>query len=270
MLILGASPNGGGGLESVAVGEGLTGDGTTASPVAAKISAARDNVLSVLGGISEVPGLYVRSPRNLIFSDTPIIVKDDPIIPNAARLTVRLSGRSGNSLSIIEQDGTIPSTEIGLYVPSATATRISRNTGGGNFSFGYPDNKSAKYACGKMGKGVYWKITTSLDNAGAGNVAVISKLWTNDIPCMEDGTLVPYQFVVDYVESRNNAIPSVAVWMICMGVPTHTMKITTGAKTKLQRANNGLINGLDDLYPLAPSGEYAQEPMWQREYFYTK
>lgn len=145
---------------------------------------------------------------------------------------------------------------------------LARGTGGGNFSFGYPDNKSANTACGKMGTGVYWKVTISLDNAGAGNVAVIPKVWTNNIPCMEDGTLVPYQFVVDYVESRNNAIPSAAVWLICMGVPTHLMDVTNGTMKKLQRAENGLTNGLDDLYPLAPDGEYSQEPVWSREYFY--
>lgn len=145
---------------------------------------------------------------------------------------------------------------------------LTRGTGGGNFSFGYPDNKSANNACGKMGTGVYWKVTISLDNAGAGNVAVIPKVWTNNIPCMEDGTLVPYQFVVDYVESRNNAIPTAAVWLICMGVPTHTMDVTSGTLTKLQMSAGATTSGLTGVYPVAPTGEYAQEPQWRREYFY--
>lgn len=266
-LFVAGGGGGGGGLEKVTAGDGLTGEGTETSPLSAKVSAATDNILSVLGGISETPGLYVKSVRNSLFSDTPVIVKDDPYIPNAARLTLRLSTRSGNSLSVIEPDGTIPTAETGLFVPPGAT--MKRGTGGGNFSFGYPDNKTAKTACGKLGAGVYWKVTVTLSDAGAGNVATMPRVWTNDIPCMEDGTLTPYQFVVDYVESRNNAIPSAAVWMICMGVPTHTINITTGVMTKLQRADSGVTGGLDDLYPVAPSGEYAQEPMWRREYFYT-
>lgn len=173
---------------------------------------------------------------------------------------VKLSSKSGNALSIDAENG-------GLFVPPTQS--LKRVTGSGNFSFGYPDNKSAKNACGKMGTGVYWKVTFSLDKAGAGNVAVVPRIWTNNIPCMEDGTLVPYQIVTDYVAANNNAVPSVAVWLICMGVPTHLMSITDGTLEKLQRADNGLTNGLDDLYPLAPEGEYAQEPQWRHEYFYT-
>jgi hypothetical protein len=182
-----------------------------------------------------------------------------------ASLGVRLSKASDNALKLIPDSES--SSESGLYVPPAQS--LKRGTGGGNFSFGYPDSKSARNACGKMGTGVYWKVTFSLDKAGAGNVAVVSRIWTNNIPCMEDGTLVPYQIVTDYVAANNNAVPSVAVWLICMGVPTHLMSITDGTLEKLQRADNGLTNGLDDLYPLAPEGEYAQEPQWRHEYFYT-
>lgn len=165
------------------------------------------------------------------------------------------------------KDGTVTVTrELNDF--NIKGKTLTRGTGGGNFSFGYPDNKSAKTACGKMGTGVYWKVTVPMSNAGSGNVAVFPHIWTNDIPCMEDGTLVPYQFVVDYIEANNNATPSAAVWLICMGVPTHTINVTSGALKKLQRVENGLNNGLDSLYPLAPEGEYAQEPQWRREYFY--
>lgn len=175
---------------------------------------------------------------------------------------VKLSTAANNAL-VLRTDEDTP----GLFVPPTQSLKCV--TGSGNFSFGYPDSKSAKNACGKMGTGVYWKVTISLGNAGAGNVAVVPRIWTNNIPCMEDGTLVPYQFIVDYVELRNNAVPSVAVWMVCMGVPTHLMSVTDGTLKKLQRGDNGLTNGLDDLYPLAPDGEHAQEPQWRSEYFYT-
>lgn len=171
------------------------------------------------------------------------------------------------TLNLYSSDGTVTITrELNDF--NIKGKTLARGVGRGNFSFRYPDNKSAKNACGKMGTGVYWKVTIALDNAGAGNVAVIPHIWTNDIPCMEDGTLVPYQFVVDYIAANNNAIPTAAVWLICMGVPTHLMDVTSGALEKLQRADSGLVNGLDDLYPLAPDGEFAQEPQWRREYFY--
>lgn len=171
------------------------------------------------------------------------------------------------TLNLNSSDGTVTITrELNDF--DIKSKVLTRKTGGGNFSFGYPDTKTAKNACGKMGSGVYWKVTVTLDSAGNGNTNVIPQFWTTKIPCMEDGTLVPYKFVVDYVAAANNAIPSVAVWLICDGVPTHLMDITTGTATKLQRGNNGLTNGLDDLYPLAPEGEFAYEPTWSRTYFY--
>lgn len=171
------------------------------------------------------------------------------------------------TLNLNSSDGTVTITrELNDF--DIKSKVLTRETGSGNFSFNYPDTKTAKNACGKMGSGVYWKATLSLDSAGNGNTNVIPQFWTTKIPCMEDGTLVPYKFVVDYVAAANNAVPSVAVWLICDGVPTHLMDITTGTATKLQRADNGLTNGLDDLYPLAPEGEFAYEPTWSRTYFY--
>lgn len=171
------------------------------------------------------------------------------------------------TLNLYSSDGTVTVTrELNDF--DIKSKVLTRKTGGGNFSFNYPDTKTAKNACGKMGSGVYWKVTVSLDSAGNGNTNMIPQFWTTKIPCMEDGTLVPYKFVVDYVAAANNAVPSVAVWLICDGVPTHLMDITTGTATKLQRADNGLTNGLDDLYPLAPEGEFAYEPTWSSTYFY--
>lgn len=164
---------------------------------------------------------------------------------------------------------TLISTGGKEYKMPVVDTSFKRGTGGGNFSFNYPDNKTAKNACGKMGKGVYWKTTIQLDNAKAGVPAVVARLWTNNLPCMEDGTLVPYQFVVDYIRANNNTVPSVAVWLICMGIPTHLMDITDGTLKKLQRVKSGLNSGLDDLFPEAPDGEYAQEPQWRLEYIYA-
>lgn len=242
MLILGASPNGGGGLESVAVGEGLTGDGTTASPVAAKISAARDNVLSVLGGISEVPGLYVRSPRNSIFSDTPIIVKDDPIIPNAARLTVRLSGRSGNSLSIIEQDGTIPSTEIGLYVPTSSNSVQIRSQGGYIGAWeSYPSDFTQPYAFSKAGGRWCYKSTTLLDIDGQYNKPLILNVRLEAVPC--DASGIPLQHALSIVNTSikvSGVFRQHFVLLLAVdGIPTQVMDVTSGKMTTLSDIENG-------------------------------
>lgn len=246
----------------------LTGNGDISSVLGVQVSADLQNELTVLQPEnSDTPGLFARPISAMLFAADDSIVKTSSYQgnPKNAAINVRISSRANNALALIPNSES--TTERGLFVPPTQT--LKRGTGGGNFTFGYPDNKSARNACGKMGTGVYWKVTISLDNAGAGNVAVVPRIWTNNIPCMEDGTLVPYQFVVDYVESRNNGIPTVAVWLICMGVPTHLMDVTSGALKKLQRADNGLTNGLDDLYPLAPEGEYAQEPQWRREYFYT-
>lgn len=261
-------------VAKVNVGSMLEGDGSSEDPVNVFLSTRPNNIASVgpLGG-----GLLVPSPMSGFDTDGEIgtenahpapgsvIITNEGLDDKRAFIGVRVSSRANNALSLVTPSQS--QNERGLFVPPTQT--LKRGTGGGNFTFGYPDNKSARNACGKMGTGVYWKVTISLDNAGAGNVAVVPRIWTNNIPCMEDGTLVPYQFVVDYVESRNNGIPTVAVWLICMGVPTHLMDVTSGALKKLQRADNGLTNGLDDLYPLAPEGEYAQEPQWRREYFYT-
>lgn len=144
---------------------------------------------------------------------------------------------------------------------------LTRKTDSGSFSFNYPDTKTAKNACGKMGLGVYWKTTVPLHSVGNGDTNVIPQFWTTKIPCMADGTLVPYKFVVDYVEAASNATPSVAVWLICDGVPTHTMDITTGTTTQLQHAGSALTNGLNNTYPFAPPGDLAHEPTWSCAYF---
>lgn len=189
----------------------------------------------------------------------PHVIQAWPVVPGS----VQVSSKSDNAIQLLDSSSTTP----GLYAPPSTT--LKRGTGGGNFSFGYPDSKGARNACGRMGTGVYWKTTTTLSNAGAGNTAVMPKLWISKIPCMEDGTLVPYQFIVDYVESVNGAVPTAAVWLICTGTPTHLMDITTGTLTKLQMASSAVTSGLSGVYPVAPNGEYAQEPEWRREYFYT-
>lgn len=237
------------------------GDGNTLAPGSIPISAESGNGLSVKSdGLFSTAGggggglASVSHNNSLSGSGT-----------TASPLEVKISNRDGNALALIPNSES--TSERGLFVPPIQS--LERGTSSGNFSFNNQDNKSAEDACGKMGTGVYWKVTLSLYNAGAGNVAVMPRIWTNDIPCMEDGTLVPYQIVTDYVAAYNNAVPSVAVWLICMGVPTHLMSITDGTIKKLQRSYNGLTNGLDDLYPLAPEGESAHEPQWRRECFYT-
>lgn len=177
---------------------------------------------------------------------------DDPF-------AVQVSPAEGNALS---------STESGLFVAGGSDETLQRGAGGGNFSFGYPDTPSGKNACGKIGNGVYWKITNSLDKAPAGSVIVNPSYWLKSLPCMEDGTLVPYQLIVDYVKAANtNSTPTVAVWLICHGIPTHTINIETKALTKLQRSQGSDTSGLPD-YPVAPEGEFAQEVQYSRQYFY--
>lgn len=145
---------------------------------------------------------------------------------------------------------------------------LTRGTGGGNFSFGYPDNKSAANACGHMGTGVYWKVTIQLSNAGAGNTNVPVNVWLKKLPCSEDGTPVSHRVVVDYTAAATGAtIPNAAVWLICDVPPTHLIDITTGDITQLYRGANTDTTGLPE-YPTPPEGQSANEPSYSRQYFY--
>lgn len=167
------------------------------------------------------------------------------------------------TLAMELSDGTTREASAQLPVSAFT-----RGTGGGNWSFGYADNKAAAQACGHLGTGVYWKVTITLSNAGAGNVNVPVDVWLKKLPCSEDGTIVSHRVIVDYASSTNNATPTAAVWLICDVAPTHLIDITTGTIAPLYRSPDAATTGLPE-YPTPPDGENVNEPSYSRQYFYA-
>ncbi|HGW3590623.1 TPA: hypothetical protein ACNH39_004122 [Serratia marcescens] len=130
------------------------------------------------------------------------------------------------------------------------------------------DDKAAALASGHFGAGVYWKSTYTLRKADAGNVNIPIQVRAKEMPCLEDGTLVPHQVFVGDVKSKNNATPTVEVWLVCSSMPTHTIKLTDGTITKMQRGNDpGVSYGLPE-YPIAPEGESTISPAGTITYFY--
>ncbi|WP_058909745.1 hypothetical protein [Entomohabitans teleogrylli] len=154
------------------------------------------------------------------------------------------------------------------YIPAKT---WKRGTGGGNLSFGYPDIKSAARACGHMGSSVYWKTQVTLSYPTAGDTNVSFRAWLRELPCLEDGTIVPHVMRTDYVSADGNVPPSVAIWLICATPPTHLIKPETGEITQLTRGKDTITTGLPE-YPIAPAevnDGAPTEPWYAQEYFYT-
>lgn len=242
----------------------LTGWGELSNQLAVQVSADPQNELTVLQPEnSDTPGLFARPISAMLFASDDSINKTSNYQgnPKNAAVAVRVSTRSGNNLRVIPLSES--STERGVF-----AGKMTRGTGRGNWSFGYPDSPGAKNACGKIGSGVYWKSTIEMSNANAGDVNVKVDVWLKNLPCMEDGTLVSHRVLVDYVSATTSAKPTAAIWLICDTPPTHMINIESKTITKLQRSPESPTTGLPD-YPTAPDGEYAQEFTYSRQYFYT-
>lgn len=243
--------------------ETLMGWGDISSELAVQVSTDPQNELTVLRAEnSDNPGLYSRPISAMLFASDDSIEKTSNYEgnPKNAGIKVRLSSRANNNLKLVPLSES--STERGLF-----ASKMTRGTGGGNWSFGYPDSPGAKNACGKMGSGIYFKSTIDLNNANVGDVNVKVDVWIKNLPCMEDGTLVSHRVIVDYVSSTTSAKPTVAIWLICDTPPTHMINIESKTITKLQRSPESPTTGLPD-YPTAPDGEFAQEFTYSRQYFY--
>lgn len=241
----------------------LTGWGELSSQLAVQVSADLQNELTVLQPEnSDTPGLFARPISAMLFAADDSIVKTSNYQgnPKNAAIAARISTRANNNLRLIPNSES--TAERGLF-----ASKMTRGTGGGNWSFGYPDSPGAKNACGKIGSGVYWKSTVEMSNANAGDVNVKVDVWIKNLPCMEDGTLVSHRVLVDYASATTSAKPTAAIWLICDTAPTHMINIETKTITKLQRSPDALTTGLPD-YPTAPDGEFAQEFTYSRQYFY--
>lgn len=163
-------------------------------------------------------------------------------------------------------DGT--SQDVSFDLPNAESKSLKRSGTTGNFSFGYSDNPNSNSACGKYGTAIYLKTTLTLNSANSGDSNVMVTVRMQDLPCMEDGTLVAHSMWADYVNVSGQNKPTVAIWLNCPVPPTHVINPTTKVITKLQRSA-GQSSGLSSVYPVAPDGEYANEFHYTMQYYYT-
>lgn len=254
---------------------------SAAGPLGLKVLVSKDiqNELFILEDETN-PGLYARPISAMLFAENDSIKKTSSYEgnPKNAAISVRVSAKAGNSLQLV----TSP-TEGGLFVPEKTVSvdensitgtgssdnplsvnvskelgnalsltekglwakdtisSLTRNGTSFNFSVSHPDVKTAEYACGQMGKGVYFK-TTLLIPSGA-DYNMINQIFLDKLPCMADGTLVPYNVWCAGVNG-NNKVPT---WMICQERPTHALTLSTGVIAPILR-ETGKDSGLPD-YP---------------------
>ncbi|EMJ4788480.1 collagen-like protein [Klebsiella oxytoca] len=254
---------------------------STAGPLGLKVLVSKDiqNELFILEDETN-PGLYARPISAMLFAENDSIKKTSAYEgnPKNAAISVRISAKAGNSIQLVTS-----ATEGGLYVPEKTVSvdensitgtgsldnplsvnvskelgnalsvtekglwakdtisSLTRNGTSFNFSVSHPDVKTAEYACGPLGKGVYFK-TTLLIPSGA-DYNMINQIFLDKLPCMADGTLVPYNVWCAGVNG-NNKVPT---WMICQERPTHALTLSTGVIAPILR-ETGKDSGLPD-YP---------------------
>jgi hypothetical protein len=174
-----------------------------------------------------------------------------------------------SALNIYSSDNTVTvNRDRNEFDLSAVSKSLKRSGGSGNFSFGYGDNPNNSSACGLYGTAIYLKTTTTLSSAPNGDNSPVVIVRANGLPCLEDGTLVPYNIWADYVQVSGQNKPTVAIYMHCPTPPTHLINPATKVITKLQR-RSGQGSGLSSIYPEAPSGETANEFHYVIQYAYT-
>ena len=149
---------------------------------------------------------------------------------------LNISQAAGNALSVTEQ---------GVWAKD-TVSSLTRNSNSFNFNADYPDLKTAEYACGPFGKGVYFKSSIA---APGSNYNMMNHIYLERLPCLSDGTLVNFNAWCEAVNG-NYRVPC---WMICEQRPTHTIALKTGVITPITRKDDS-DSGLPD-YPMVPGTE---------------
>jgi hypothetical protein len=196
---------------------------------------AGDGNIVTYAGVRDTQGNYVHRVRWSDGTQTAVLLEDtmpadlrtgDGITGMGiamAPLKVRLSENPGNQLTI-ESDG-------GLYMGAASA--LASSSGQGNFVTGVPDNPNDLDSHGRIGSGEYWKVTQDLYTApqGSRNIVVLTEMV--ELPCLEDGTLIPYSIQAKALKAPVGQTPTVEIWFICTQQPTHVIYPLTKTIKKL-------------------------------------
>lgn len=154
------------------------------------------------------------------------------------------------------------------YTPILQSSRAEEYRGYafGDFFFVSDDAPENKDACGLYGTSIYLKATIQIRNAPQENTGAIVQVWTDRLPCMADGTLVPYNIWAEHPRISDSNKVIVEIYMTCPTPPTHLIDPVTKNIKKIQRPA-GQVSGLANVYPEAPEGEAPNAFRYNMAYY---
>lgn len=232
----------------------LNGNGSNNYPLSVRVSNLNDNVIKMQRNGNDHDGLYIPDDTFLKSIQHDNTLSGDGT--NARSLYVNVSNKEHNRMKL---------TGAGLYVSPATTMKYA-DTMAPILCEG-PDNLSEETACGKFGKGVYWKKKVTLTNARKGDNNIRATANLLSLPCKSDGTLVHYQLRIEYPTIRATDTPYIYLYLICMEIPTHFITLSGKYIAKIYRGVAIMTpTGLDDIYDAANPGN---GPYYSLQYIYA-
>lgn len=248
------------GITSVNHDYTLDGDGSNNNPLSVRVSNLDENIISTRESVAESGGLYI--PESTFISSVMHNNSMNGTGGSNDKLGIRISNKTGNSLQLIDN---AMSGGGGLYTTQKEDIKYT------NISLPIicegEDDLSADFACGKLGNGVYWKKKVTLSKAKYGDNDILVYPQLLSLPCKSDGTLVPYQLLINYPLIQPGETPYVYLFLICTEIPTHVISRSTLSVSKIYRGIAiSTPTGLDDIYDTANPGH---GPYYMLQYMYN-
>lgn len=159
-------------------------------------------------------------------------------------------------------------TSIDAYLESMKGAGLKRAAVSGNIAFNYFDNPANANAAGMFGTSVYVKTTTTLYRAPAGATGVVLQAELDELPCLGDGTLVPYNVTTKLVTGSLDAEPQAEMLFTFPTPATHTINPRTKEITKLTRPR-GAPSGVSSVYPEADEGQANHDFNYVLTYYFA-
>ncbi|WP_218078324.1 hypothetical protein [Escherichia coli] len=238
----------------------LSGNGDSSNPLSVRISNLDGNIIIMRQFADDSGGLYLW--ENEFISS---VIHNNSMNGTGGsddKLGIRISSNTGNSLQLIDN---AVSGGGGLYTTQKEDIKYA------NISLPIicegEDDLSADFACGKLGNGVYWKKKVILSKAKYGDNDILVYPQLLSLPCKSDGTLVPYQLLINYPLIQPGETPYVYLFLICTEIPTHVISRSTLSVSKIYRGVAiSTPTGLDDIYDTANPGH---GPYYMLQYMYN-
>lgn len=167
-----------------------------------------------------------------------------------------------------EQQPSGTDTSLDAYIKFMKGAGLKRAAVSGNIAFNYFDNPANANAAGMFGTSVYVKTTTTLYRAPAGVTDVVLQAELEELPCLEDGTLVPYNVTTKLVTGSLDAEPQAEMLFTFPTPATHTINPRTKEITKLTRPH-GAPSGVASVYPEADEGQPNHDFNYVLTYYFA-